>query len=78
MTWAASFEELIDKLTEQRDQLRAALEGIVCPSCDHILVRHVGDGCEHDRGDTQVPCGCQGEEFTEIAQAIKALKECGE
>ena len=84
MTW--SFEELIEELTrraKQRDQLRCALEGIVCPSCDHILVRHVGrEGCEHDRGKVGTvalgPCSCQGEEFTEVAQAVKALRECGD
>ena len=72
-------------LAAENAQLRAALSGLVCAECRHILGRHLGQlddgtptGCDHTFTDGGAECGCQGEEFTEVAQAVKALRECGD
>lgn len=80
--------ELIDRETHAAELLEA-LEGIICPDCDHRLGLHADQyGCEFERGDREGnegepsqamgPCSCKGEDivrYPDIQAAIAAIRK---
>jgi hypothetical protein len=71
-------------------EMLVALEGLICPQCNHELGLHVDKyGCEQERGDREGdegevaqamgPCGCNDDDLTEdypdIRRALRALRK---